>query len=168
VVEPILRALGGLIVGAAVSFALSVAAVLATALAAAGEVHWIAHLALPGIMVVVLAARTVHLLARHATPHDDTWVRARTIDSFDGRLAEILSVAVPLAWLVGGVAILVRHWMELHGLAVMVGLWLPLGGVLWILATFAWRDACRDRVGAAIDESDRRFRDYWRDIGQTS
>jgi hypothetical protein len=53
----------------------------------------------------------------------------------------------------------------LNDLLVGGGIWLPLGGALWIFATFAWTDACRDRIGAGIEESDRKFRAYWRDIG---
>jgi hypothetical protein len=93
------------------------------------------------------------------------WIRARAVSAFDSRLARALSFAVPLAWLVGGAAILIRHGSMLNDLLVVGGLWLPLGAALWILATFAWTDACRDRIGAGIDESDRRFRDYWRNIG---
>ena len=164
--EPVVRALGGLIVAATASFALSVAAVLATIFAVDGQVHWIAHLSLPGLMVLVIAGRAAYVLRRHRTPHDDAWARAREVDAFDTRLAQVLSVAVPLAWLVGSAAIVVRHWMDFQGLAIMAGMWLPLAAMLWILATFAWVDACRDRIATGLDESDRRFRAYWQDIGQ--
>jgi hypothetical protein len=45
--------------------------------------------------------------------------------------------------------------------------WLPVAATVWILATFAWHDFCRDRIAAALDESDRRYREYWRDVAQT-
>jgi len=165
VTEPVVHALDALIVGAAASFGLSVVAVFATAFAAEGHVHAIAHLSLPGLMGLVIVIRGVQLLRRHPEPRDDAWIRARGVSAFDSHLARVLSIAVPLAWLVGSGAILVRHAPAFHDMFPGVGLWLPLGAALWILATFAWTDACRDRIAAGLDESDRRFRDYWRDIG---
>ena len=166
VTDPVERALDGLIVGAAASFALSVAAVFATVFAVEGQVHAIAHLSLPALMIVVIVVRGIHLARRHPAPRDDVWTRARAVSAFDSQLARALSFAVPLAWLIGSGAILARHASMLQDLLVVGGLWLPLGATLWIVATFAWTDACRDRIGAGIDESDRRFRDYWRDVGR--
>jgi hypothetical protein len=166
VTEPVVRALDGLIVGAAASFGLSVIAVFATAFAVEGHVHAIAHLSLPGLMALVIVIRGVHLVRRHTEPRDDAWTRARAVSSLDSRLAQVLSIAVPLAWLVGSGAILVRHEAAFRDLFVGGGFWLPLGAALWILATFAWKDACRDKIAAGLDESDRKFRDYWRDIGR--
>ena len=136
----------------------------ATAFAVEGHAHAIAHLSLPGLMALVIVVRGVRLLRRHP-PAGGCVDPARAVSSFDSHLARALSIAVPLAWLVGGGAVLVRHADMLHDLLVGVGLWLPLGAVLWILATFAWTDACHDRIAAGVDESDRRFREYWRDIG---
>lgn len=167
VTEPVMRALDALIVGAAASFVLSIAAVFATVFAAEGHVHAIAHLSLPGLMGLVIVIRGMHLLRRHAEPREDAWARARAVSAFDSHLARVLSIAVPLAWLVGSGAILARHAPVHHDLFVTLGFWLPLGAALWILATFAWTDACRDKIAAGLDESDRRFRDYWRDIGLT-
>jgi hypothetical protein len=167
VTEPVARALDALIVGAAASFVLSLAAVFATVLAAEGHVHAIAHLSLPGLMGLVIVIRGVQFLRQHPEPREDAWARARAVSAFDSHLARVLSIAVPLAWLVGSGAILVRHAPVHHDLFVTLGLWLPLGAALWILATFAWTDACRDRIAAGLDESDRKFRDYWRDIGLT-
>jgi hypothetical protein len=164
--EPVARALDGLIVGAVVSFALSVAAVLATAFAVEGQLHSIAHLSLPGLMGLVIVARGAQLVRRHPVPRPDAWSRAGAVSRIDSRLARILSIAVPLAWLAGSGAILVRHAPTLRDLFVGGGLWLPLTAALWIIATFAWTDACRDAIAAGLDESDRRFRAYWRDIGR--
>lgn len=165
VTEPVVRALNALIVGAAASFVLSVAAVFATVFAVEGQVHAIAHLSLPGLMALVIVIRGVHFLRRRPSAREDPWTRARAVSPFDSHLARALSIAVPLAWLIGSGAILVRHAHELHHLLIGGGLWLPLGAALWIVATFAWTDACRDRIATGLDESDRRFRDYWRDIG---
>jgi hypothetical protein len=117
-------------------------------------------------MGLVIVVRGVRLLRRHTEPRHDAWSRARAVSSFDSQLARILSIAVPLAWLIGSGAILVRHASALHDLLVGGGLWLPIGAALWILATFAWTDACRDKIAAGLDESDRKFRVYWRDIGR--
>ena len=168
ITEPVARALDTLILGAAASFALSVIAVLATILAAEGTVHVVAHLSMPALMVAVIAVRGATILRRHPKPVDGTWDRAHSVDTWSARLAQVLGLAVPLAWLTGGVAILVRHGTELHGHAPTLGLWLPLSAALWILATFAWVDACRDRIAAGLEESDRRFRAYWRDIGRSA
>jgi hypothetical protein len=168
ITEPVGRALDTLIVGAAASFALSIVAVLATIFAAEGPIHAIAHLSLPALMIGVVVVRGSHVLRRHPTPGDGTWDRARAVDRWSTRLAQVLGLAVPLAWLAGGIAILARHGTELHGHAPTLGLWLPVSAALWILATFAWVDACRDRVAAGLEEADRKFRAYWRDIGRSA
>ena len=163
--EAVSHALGLLIVGAAASFGLTVASVAATALVAEGHAHSIAHLSLPALMGVVVVLRCIQLVRRRGAARDDAWNRAQAVDSFDSRLARILSIVVPLAWFVGGVSILVRHVPGFHDLLAGPGLLLPLGAALWVLATFAWMDACRDLIAAGLAESDRRFRDYWRNIG---
>jgi hypothetical protein len=165
VTEPVARALDTLIVGAALSFGLSVLAVFATVFAAEGHLHAVAHLSLPALMGLVIVVRVIHLARRHPESRTDAWTRARAVSAFDTRLARLLSVAVPLAWLAGSVAILVRHAHIVHDLLAGVGFWLPLGAALWTFATFAWMDACRDRIAAGVEESDRNFRAYWRDVG---
>jgi hypothetical protein len=166
--EPVVRALDTLILVAAASFAVSVMAVLATILAAEGLIHAVAHLSLPILMGLVVVVRGVYILLRHPQARNDAWSRASAIDSSDARLAEILTFAVPAAWLVGTIGILIRHATDHHGVIPAIGLLLPLGAALWSFATFAWIDACRDRVAAGLDESDRKFRDYWRNIGRTN
>lgn len=167
VLEPVARALSGLILAATASFALSVAAVWATVYAVEGQVHWVAHLSLPGFMGLVILGRLAYVVRRHRAPHDDAWTRAGALVPFDTRLAQVLAIAVPLAWLFGSGAIVARHWMDFEGMAMLAGVWLPLAALLWILASFAWIDACRDRVATGLDESDRRFRDYWRNVGRS-
>jgi len=166
VTVPVAHALDTLIAGAAASFGLSVLAVLATVFAAEGAFHLVAHLSLPGLMVLVVLLRVAHVLLRHPDARDDAWTRAQAVSPLDTRLARLLSCAVPLAWFVGGAAILVRHGPHFHGLAGGIGLWLPVSAALWILATFAWTDACRDRLAAGLHESDGRFREYWRNVAR--
>jgi hypothetical protein len=129
-----------------------------------GPLHEVAHFALVGVMGVVVLARAIHVLRRGGAADEAAWVRARAIHGTDARLAQVLTVAVPLAWLVGGVTILVHHLEVLHGPALVMGVWLPVAAVVWTLATFAWHDFCRDRIAAALDESDRRYREYWREV----
>lgn len=162
--QPVARALDALIIGAAASFALSVAAALTAVLSPDGLLHEVAHFALVGVMGFVILARAVHVLRRRGTTDDTAWVRARAIHGTDARLAQVLTVAVPLAWLAGGVTILVHHIDALHGPALVMGVWLPVAAAVWTLATFAWHDFCRDRIAAALDESDRRYREYWREV----
>ncbi len=165
--EPVSRALDTLILVAAASFGLSVLAVLATVAALESQVDAIAHAALPGLMGAVVVVRGLYVLVRRPRARDDAWDRARAVSRVDARLAEILAFAVPIAWLVGCVGILVRHGSGLHGFAAVLGIWLPLAAALWIFATFAWVDACKERIASAVDESDRRYRQYWRDIGRS-
>jgi hypothetical protein len=167
VAQPVARALDTLILGALGSFVLSVAAALTAVLAPDGLLHEVAHFALVGAMGFIVLARAVHVLRGGGSADGTAWSRARAIDGSDARLAQVLTVAVPFAWLVGGVTILVHHIGMLHGPALVMGVWLPVAATVWILATFAWHDFCRDRIAAALDESDRRYREYWRDVAQT-
>jgi hypothetical protein len=164
VTQPVARALDGLIVGGALSFALSIATVLTAVVGPAGVIHEIAHVLLLGFMGLVVLGRALHLLRRRSVPGQDVWARAYELLPGDARLARILTFAVPLAWLAGNATILVHHMPHLTGAGLAIGAWLPMSAVLWILATFSWQDFSRDRVGAALDESERRFRGYWRDI----
>jgi hypothetical protein len=168
VVEPVERALGVLIVGGLVSFVLSVGTVLTALFAPDGLVHEIAHVLLVGVMVVVVVARAVQIHWRRGEVDPDAWRRARVVHPSDARLAELLIVSVPLAWLVGNGTILVHHVPALNGAALMIGVWLPMAAVLWTVATFAWHDICRDRIAGALDESDRRYRTYWQQIADSS
>ena len=164
VAQPVARALDALIIGAAASFALSVVAALTAVLSPDGPLHEVAHFALVGVMGVVILARAIHILRRRSPADEAAWVRARAVHGTDARLAQVLTVAVPLAWLAGGVTILVHHIDALHGPALIMGVWLPVAAAVWTLATFAWHDFCRDRIAAALDESDRRYREYWREV----
>jgi hypothetical protein len=164
VAQPVARALDSLIVGAVASFALSIAAVLTAVFSSEGPAHEVAHFALVGVMFVIVLARGVHVLRRGPARDADAWARARAVHRSDTDLARVLSVSVPLAWLVGGLTIIVHHIGVLHGPGLVIGIWLPVAAAVWVLASFAWHDFWRDRIAGALDESDRRYREYWRDI----
>lgn len=168
VAQPVAKALDSLIMGAAVSFALTVVAVLAAVLTPDGPLHEVAHFALLGVMAVIVAMRAVHILRRREPPDPDAWTRAKRHHPSDARMAQLLTVTVPLAWLVGGATILVHHQSLLHHAMLVFAALLPIAAALWILASFAWHDFCHDHVAAALDESDRRYREYWKDIARTS
>jgi hypothetical protein len=165
--QPVARALDTLIVGAAASFVLSVTAVLTAVLSPDGPLHEVAHFALVGVMGAILIARGIHVFRREPPGAHDAWARAGAVHASDARLARILIVAVPLAWLVGGLTIIVHHIGVLHGPGLVIGVWLPVAAAAWIMASFAWHDFCRDRIAAALDESDRKYREYWLNVADS-
>jgi len=164
IAQPVARALDSLIVGAVASFALSVAAALTAVLSPEGPAHEVGHFALVGVMSVIVLARGAHVLRRGPSGDHDAWTRARAIHRSDADLARVLTVSVPLAWLGGGLTIIVHHIEVLHGPALLMGVWLPVAAAVWVLASFAWHDFWRDRIAGALDESDRKYREYWRDV----
>jgi hypothetical protein len=164
VAQPVNRALDSLIVGAVASFALSIAAVLTAVLGPEGPVHEVAHFALVGVMSVIVLARGVYVVRRGSRSDPDAWARARAVHRSDVDLARFLTVSVPLAWLGGGLTIIVQHIDPLHGPGLVLGVWLPVAAAVWILASFAWHDFWHDRIASALDESDRKYREYWQDI----
>ncbi len=168
VAQPVEHALGALIAGAVASFALSIAATLFAVLTPDGMLHEASHFALVAVMASVILARAVHVLRRRGGTRTDAWAQARAVQRWDAQLAQVLTIAVPVAWLVGGVTILVRHLVTLNGAALLIGVWLPVAAGVWIVAAFAWHDFCHDRLAGALDESSQRYRDYWRDIAGRS
>lgn len=168
VAEPVARALNALILGATAAFALTVGAVLMAMFAPDGPIHEYGHLALPVLMAVVVAARGVHIIRRRRAPDPDAWGLAQRLHGWDAVLARGLTVSVPLAWLVGAITVIAHHESVLHPALPIMAAWLPMAATVWILASFAWYDFCRDRVAAALDESDRRYRTYWKDLGRRS
>lgn len=163
---PVARALDGLIVGASASFLLAVAAALSALFLPEGPLHEVAHFALVAVIGVVVVARGIHVLRRERVSDPHAWARARAVHPSDARLAQVLIVAVPIAWLAGGLTVIVHHVSVLHGPGLVIGVWLPVAAAVWVLASFAWHDFCRDRIAAALDESDRRYREYWQDLAR--
>jgi hypothetical protein len=168
VVEPVHRALEFLVLRGAASFAVAVLAVLVSVVRLEEPLREIGQLALPAVLAFVAAARLAHVVIRRPGPADAAWTRAHAIDRRETEFAAIVAVAVPLAWLVGGGAVLAHRASDQAGLAEVVGVWLPLGGGLWALATIAWAGDCRERLAVALAESERRFRSYWQSVGRSS
>ena len=162
VAAPVRLALEFLFLRGAASFAVAAAAVAVTAVAPSGDLHAIGHLALPAVLLFVVVARVVHV-ALSKSPYDGTgaWASAASIDPGETRLAVLVALAVPIAWGLGGLAILWHHTADRAGLAAVISVWLPFGAVLWLAATVAWAADCRERLARAHAESERRFRAYW-------
>ena len=164
VARPVERALGALILLGLASFVLSILAVLLAHERGAGPAHEGAHFALLVVMALVVFARAIQLIRNGGRSDADAWRRARDLHRSDTAVARVLTLAVPLAWLGGSVSIVMHHVPALAVLAPFAGALAPLAATLWILATFAWYDLCTERIGRALEESDRRYREYWRNI----
>jgi hypothetical protein len=165
--EPVRRELELVMTRGVASFAIGLLAVLVTAVSSDGVLHQVGHLALPGLLVLVVVARLTHVaLTRDGPDGEKTWKRVHEIARTETLLAGVVAAAVPVMWAMGGVAILARHTHHDAELGVVVGFWVPVGIILLGAATVAWLDDCRERLARAVREGERRFRTYWRDVGR--
>jgi hypothetical protein len=89
------------------------------------------------------------------------------VDHGETLIAAAVAAVVPVAWFAGLAAVLLRQSAEPVALASAVMIWAPLGLFLWLGATLAWAEDCRERLALALAESDRRFRAYWSDLRAT-
>lgn len=166
--QPVRGALEFVLLRGAASFAVAALAVVVTALPAGSGIYAFGHLALPGVLLFVVAARALHvLLPRAPFDGDRAWSRAAEVDRTETIFAAVTAVVVPVAWLVGGAAVLVHHASDAASSAAVLVVWAPAGALLWLGATIAWADDCRERLALALDESDRRFRAYWSGLRPT-
>lgn len=167
---PVRRALGFLIGRGAASFAVAVLAVLPIAISLEGEIHELGHALLPGLLVFVIVARGLHLaMARPRLSQDGVWARAYGIEPTETMIAAFTAIAVPVAWLVGGSAILIHHSFDAAPTpGAIAAIYAPLFLAAWLLATLAWLGDCRERLARAFVESERLFRAYWERIGVAS
>ncbi len=168
VIEPIHRALELLVLRGAASFAVAVLAVVVTIVPVGEQAAALGHLALPGVLAFVVLARVIHVARHHAPSGEGSWGRTHAMDPHETEFAAAVAIAVPVAWLVGGGAVLARLALDEPGLASVVAAWVPLGGLLWVAATVAWAGDCRERLTLALIESDRRFRSYWQSVGRSA
>ncbi len=160
---PIRQALAALIARGTAAFAVAVAALVPIGLGTEGPLHDLGHLLLPAVLAFVVLARTVHVAFVH--PRADgsgVWARAWETEPGETALAVATAIVVPIAWLVGGSAILLHHLADPAptpgAIAAVYG---PAFVVLWALATIAWAGDYRERLALAFAESERRFRVYW-------
>ena len=170
VLEPLDRTLDSLATHGIAAFAVGLLALLVTVAATQGIVHDISHLALPGLLLGIIARRFVQ--QRRAADSDlvldGAWSRAREARSRETVLAAIITGAVPIMWLVGGAAIFVRHAHDVVDVALIVGVFIPIGVGIWGVATSSWLAGARERLARALRDTDRRFRAYWQNIGRVA
>lgn len=171
VLAPLDRALDSLVTRGIGAFAVGLLALVVTVASAEGAIHEIAHFALPALLLAVVIRR----LARRRVADDDdglvvdgAWGRAREARRWETRLAALVTGAVPVMWLVGGASILFRHASDVPSLALIVGVWIPLGAFLWGAAANSWLTAARERLARGLRDVDRRFRAYWQNIGRVA
>ena len=168
VAAPVRTALEFVLLRGAASFAVAAFAVVLPVVVPTAGLRVIGDLALPGVLVFVIVARALHVVLRHARIDGSrAWSRAAQVDHGEATIAAAVAVIVPVAWFVGLTAVLLRQSTEAVGLASAVMVWAPIGLFLWLGATMAWAEDCRERLALALAESDRRFRAYWSDLRAT-
>lgn len=170
VMAPLDRSLDSLVTGGIAAFGVGLLALVVTVASASGPVHELAHFTLPALLAAVIIRRFAR--RRTATPEDldeeAAWTRARAARRWEAALAAAITGAVPLMWLVGGGAILFRHASDVASLALIVGVWIPLGAFLWGAAAYAFLANAREKVALGLRDSDRRFRAYWQNVGRVA
>ena len=162
---PIRGALNAIVIRATVTFGAVSLAVWATISMVHGPLHAVAHLGLPALLLVIILWRAASVIVRGRAPisSEEGWARARATQSADTFFTTLVAAMLPIAWLIGGIAIAVRH-VEHHNLGAVLAVYLPLAAALWFLATLAWVQDCRERVARAVADSEQRFRDYWSNV----
>ena len=170
VLAPLDRTLDSLVTRGVGAFAIGLLALVVTVASAEGPIHEIAHFALPALLLAVVIRR----LARRRAVDDDglvldgAWGRAREARRWETLLAALITGAVPAMWLAGGASILFRHASDVPSLALIVGVWIPIGAFLWGAAANSWVTGARERLARALRDVDRRFRAYWQNIGRVA
>jgi hypothetical protein len=169
---PIRNALAFLVARGTASFAVAVVALIPLGISLDGPVEALGHALLPAVLVLIVVARAIHLtFVRHRADGAGAWTRAYAAEPGETALAIVTAVAVPIAWAVGGSAILLRHVADPAPTpGAIAALFAPAFLVLWSFATIAWVGDCRERLALGLAESERRFREYWervRTLGET-
>jgi len=136
------------------------------------------HEAADAVAFIVVALLYLYALAiaierRVRAPLDpqvraNAWYKAREIDDGDAMLALVIAGWVPVAL---AAALVVMVWPHLNDPNPQLrGAWaviaLPQIVASWLFASAAWLDSCRDELARAIGESERRFRNYWANVGR--
>lgn len=168
VAAPVRTALEFVLLRGAASFAVAALAVVLPVMVPTADLRLVGDLALPGVLGFVIVARTLHVVLRRTRiDGSGAWSRASHVDHGETLIAAAIAAVVPVAWFAGLSAVLLRQTAEPVALASTVMVWAPLGLFLWLGATLAWAEDCRERLAVALAESDRRFRAYWSDLRAT-
>jgi len=159
--EPFRAALDALVLRWAGVCVLAASVVICPALCGAGvHVEHLFHACLP---IFLLGFIAVHVIWRHPAPRPDGWQRAFEADPSDARMT-ILVGGVAMAGVAAALVAIFCPMGEPMALAVALGIWLPILAPLYFGAIWVSIDCSIRRLGSSADASDRRFRDYWRDI----
>jgi hypothetical protein len=130
--------------------------------------HEAAHLALPALVVVHLAVRTL-LRLLDGRPRDEdvarAWDEARAFDGQTTLVAVVVVTVGSIGLLLALLATVVPKLAEPGQLGVYAAVYIPVLGALWVLATISFAHGARDRLASALAESDRRLREYWAAVG---
>lgn len=162
---PVIDALNGIVVRAAVGFCVVAGLAAFPLLIRAHEVHGLVHLALPGAWLAYAIVTGATLLYRGPASDGDPWAGAGTVDPDLARFAQAVSTFMILGWLAAMGGVLVHHHLGspteiVWTVAVDVPLMVAVGG----LAAFAWRASCRAALTRAENEAADRLRAYWSDV----
>lgn len=163
--EPLRRALDGILYRWVALFGLPVVA--AAIHATGGGKGWIDPFIHVGLGAFLVGFIGVHLLGRlwrrRGTP--DGWQQAEEVDHGTVTVARLIGWTV----MIGASLALIAPLGTLadpkqFGMEVL--LWFPLLFPLYCLAVWVTLDCARDRLGRAVEESRRRFHQYWHDIAR--
>lgn len=154
---PIRGALDAIVVRGTVAFALAVGVVIGSF---NPDFHPFAHVALPLAVAAYLAIRLVIRLTRPGVDPSGAWRTAQTVAPGAARLAKLVAVAVPFGAALAAWSLALHH-IDAPDRPVLVGFVAPMYVLLWLAASGAWLDECRDRLARAELESRDRFRMYW-------
>jgi hypothetical protein len=167
---PLRSALDRIVTLGAIGYALACALVFVPAICPLSPTaHEAAHLALPALVVAHLVVRTLLRLV-DGRPRDEdvdrAWAQARSVDR-QTTLIAILVVTVGSIGLLLALLVMVEpHLAQPGQLGVYAAVYIPILGALWVLATVSFAHGARDRLAAALAESDRHLREYWAAVGR--
>jgi hypothetical protein len=163
--EPLRSALDGILYRWITLFALAVVAAVVHALARGTEpLNTVVHVGQGAFLVGFIG---VHLLGRlwRGRGAADGWQQAREADHATVTVARTVGWAV----LVGAALALIAPLGSLadpKGFGMEVLLWCPVLFPLYCLAVWVTLDCAKHRLGRAVNESQRRFHEYWQGIAR--
>ena len=160
---PIRRALDAIVLSGTLLFGLTTVMVFA---AFVPEFHPIGHVLVFVIPGGYLAWRVVARLLAAPIDPSGAWSRAFAVDPGSARLAVLVVLAVPLGLFMAAGSLAIHHLGMPESAGFVYGVIGPAFILLWLAATAAWLDACRDRLARAALASEELFRSYWASIAQ--
>jgi hypothetical protein len=165
--EPVRRALDGVLYRWVALFGTAVAAALVHALnGGAQPIDRMVHIGLPAFLAVFVLVHLVGLIwRRHGAT--DGWEQASSADHATVLVARsvgwviLVGAALAVVAPLGTLSHFKAFWME-------VLLWFPLYFPLYCAAVWLTIGCARDRLGRGVEESQRRLHQYWRDLSRSA